>query len=227
MSKLKYLQKKLMMQAAVIFGAVAACGAILAVTASLETAAAQRRTNAQNAINNDNAQIASMRAQLDKSGEAAKRFVKLEIAYPSGNFNADTDAMKNWLRNAKEFYRFSDRFKLTLAMESPAKNAALGGPNFTVLERDPMKLEFDAMSDIHVFSFLDDLLRHTPGFIRMRRFELTRKTDMDAASFQQMRAGVNPDFVSASLEFLWVGIEAGPARETTAPATANPPGTGM
>lgn len=223
-SKAKILQKKIGVQAAIVGAVVVGCVGVMLLTGSLKSGAMERQTQAEGGRNSDSSQVATMRNQLDKSGDAEKRFITIETDYPSGVYAADSDAMKDWLRNAKDRFRFGNNFKLTLALEKKSENSALATLNYDVMVREPMKLEFTAMSDMHVFSFIKELTTLTPGFIRITSLEMTRSNDMTINSFRQLRAGLNPEFVTVKLEFTWVGVQPKAPEAGTAPDAAAEPG---
>ncbi|PZP86603.1 MAG: hypothetical protein DI582_02365 [Azospirillum brasilense] len=226
MKKIKRMQKKLVKQGAIIGVVVVVAGGALFATGSMKNAAVERKNAATSARDQDNAQIASMRGQIDQSGAAEKRFIEIELAHPSGDYATNSERMKETLRDAKDRYRFANSFKLTLPLETKSAKPEFSALNYDVIERLPVKIELGAISDAHVFSFLDELQKKTPGLLRITNLEMTRRADMDISSYTEMLGGQNPENVGASIEFTWVGIEPKPTSEQPAAAAPAPSPTG-
>lgn len=219
MNKAKQMQKKLMKLAAIVGGVVVFSAIAVFVTGSLASDAQQRKAAAEGARNSESAQIANIRTQIEQSGDAEKRFVAIELNHNSADYSANTDALKDWLREMKEKYRFGDSFKLTLALDKPSDKPEFSNLNYKVSVREPMKLEFGALSDMHVFSFVQQLQNDMPGLVKITKFEITRKNDMNTNSFRDMAAGSVNEYVDAVVEFTWVGIEPKEKEQSqTAPA---------
>jgi len=224
MNKLKTMKKQITKIGGIAAAMVVVTGGVMVFTSSMASSAAQRKTDAENARNNDSSQVSSMNQQIAQSGDAAKRYLEIQLKHPNPDFSANTDVLKEWLRETKDRYRFSNDFKLTLALDKPSDKPEFANMNFDVEVRSPMKLDFGAISDMHVYSFVEQLLLEQTGFVRITRLELKRRTDMDATSYRQFLSGLNPDYVSASLEFEWVGVKPKP---TAAQPDAPPPAEGM
>jgi hypothetical protein len=69
-----------------------------------------------------------------------------------------------------------------------------------------MKIDFQAVSDMHVFSFLEELRAAAPGLIRIDMVSLKRTADMLDASISQIASGSTPLLVDVKVEFTWIGI---------------------
>lgn len=227
MNKAKQMQKNLVKLGAIVGGVVVVCVGIMVVTGSMADSAAQRKMNAENARNNDSSQISTMRNQIEQSGDAEKRFVDISLKHSSSDYSANTDALKEWLRQMKDKYRFSDSFKLTLANEKKSDKPEFSALNFDVTVREPMKLEFGAISDTHVFSFVNQLERDMPGMVRVTKLGITRKSDITTSSLRDFAAGGTPENVEADIEFTWIGLTPKDDKNnasSTAPAAGGPGG---
>lgn len=221
MNKAKQMQKKLVKLAAIVGGILVFSLALMLFTGSLASDAMQRRSTAESARNSESSQISTIRSQIEKSGEAEKRFVEIALNHSSPDYSANTDALKDWLREMKEKYRLGDNFKLTLALDKPSDKPEFSNLNFTVTVREPMKLEFGAISDMHVFSFVRQLEQDMPGMLKITKFEMKRNSDLGANSFRELAAGATPQYVEAIIEFTWIGVEPKSAdKQNAAPATA-------
>lgn len=219
MNKLKLMQKQVGMASGIALAALVVTGGIMAFTGSLAGSAATRKAEADSNRNQAQSQLQSMQAQIEKSGDAERSFLDIQRAHSDPDYAASSEAIKDWLRAAKAQYRFSDTFKLTLALEKKSERGEFSGMNFDIMVREPMKLELDAISDTHVFSFIDGMLREAPGFVRISKMDMQRKSDMSMNAYRYMLTGAGVDFVKAQLEFSWIGVQ---AKEIPAPAGGTP-----
>lgn len=224
MNKAKQMQKKLVKLAAIIGGVIVVSIVGMVLTGSMADSAAQRKAAAENSRNNDSSQISNMRNQIDQSGDAEKRFVDISLKHTSNDYSANTDTLKDWLRDTKNQYRFSDNFKLSLAADKRSEKPEFANLNFDVTVREPMKLEFGAISDMHVFSFLRQLEQDMPGMVRITKFDVERRNDMTAASLREVASGAGSEYVSSSIEFRWIGVAPKKEDKKVAPVDTPPAG---
>lgn len=206
MNKLKQLRRRLVRDVGIALAIVAAFGGLLFLTGTLAGGAQQKRNAATAQLGQDQTQLANLNNQFSKSGDAEKRFIDIALAHNNKDFSAGSDAMKDLLRKAKEKYRFATNFKLTLAAEKIADKPEFSGLNYDVTVREPMRIDLEAISDLHVFSFVDYFTRNAPGFIKIIRLDVKRKGEMDAAALGKMNTGDAPALVEANIEFTWIGI---------------------
>ncbi len=206
MNKFKRLQQELIrkgvMSLAVVFGFVL----FYFAAGEFEDREMKGKADADAALARDKAQAANLKNQLTQSSTAEKRFVEIQLAHDSGDFTANNEAMKNWLRTAKNQYRLSSDFKLSITPEKPTDKAELNGLAYDITIRPEMKLDFQAISDMHVFSFIKDFMKQSPGVVRIDSISLKRKGNMDNAALSQLNAGQTIFLVDASIKFSWIGI---------------------
>lgn len=220
MNKLKRLQRKVARDCAIALGVAFGVFVLMMAISMLAEGAAKKKTEAVSQLSQDQAQLNNMRTQYNKSGDAEKRFVSIQLSRDNKDYTANSEAMKDFLRAAKDHYRFTDSFKLSLANEKPSDKPELTGLNYDVSIREPMKIELEAISDVHVFSFIKELMRNSPGFVRVTKIDMKRKQEMTGEIFTQMNNGSAPAQVSATIEFSWVGIQ--PKKGTAADAKGAP-----
>lgn len=216
MSKQKYVLRMVMRQGAISSGIVLFFAGLYAGSSYLSEQALQLKTDAENNANRDQGKIAELHSQLDKSSVAEKRFIEINQGRNNADYSPNTELLTNWMRSAKVMYRLSQSFKLTLAIGKRTDNLELLRHNYEILIHDGMSISFDAMSDQHVFSFLESMLKESPGFIRINKFSIQRKSDIDRAILEQMRAGYAPLTTETKIEFNWITVsdkKAPPAAE--------------
>ncbi len=206
MNKLKALQKRLGIEAAIVLVALAIVGGIMSLTGGMAQSAAEKKAQAEAGLSQDTAQLNSIRSQLERSGEAEKRFVDIQLARTNSDFTNNVDALKEWMREAKNRYRFANNFKLNLPPEVPSDKSELSGMDYNITVRNDVTIELEAISDLHVFSFMRALRGGPPGFVRITQVDIERRGDMQPQVIAQMLGGVAPYLVTAKIQFEWVGI---------------------
>ncbi len=206
MNKLNQLRRRLVRDVGVALGIAAGFALFMLLTDTLADGALEKKTAAAAALSQDQSQLTNLNKQFDKSGEAEKRFVGIAAAHLNQEYAADSDAMKNLLREYKDHYRLADNFKLNLALEKNPGRPEFIGLNYDITIREPMRIEFEAMSDTHVFSFIQRLVSGSPGLVRITRLEMKRTGDLDAGSLNKMNGGEMLSLVTASVEFSWIGV---------------------
>ena len=222
MNKYKRLLNGIIKRAAICAGIVAATIGVYLFTGTILSASETKKVDEENARVADQSTITELSNQLAKAGLAEKQFLVTQHDRSSFDFTNNTDTLKEWLRRARTQYRFSNTLKLSLAVDKPVDDKNLSGTNYQVIEHPSMKLEFGTMSDTHVYSFLDDLVHSTPGFVRIDHLKLKRVGDIDRNTIAQMRLGAAPTLVEAVIEFYWIGLKEKPE---TQKANVTPAGT--
>ena len=208
-------------------GAVAAViiavfvGIYIGISMYAETVSAERSKN-ENDYTKDRGLLADLRSQLNKSGEAEKRYLGIQADRTNPDFSATMDGdggLNNFLRDAKTRYHF-DKLTIKPVKEVVSDKPELSNFPFNVILRPHLVIQFQAISDVHVFSFIDDLRRAAPGFVRIDKIELKRTSDLVDSTIAQMQSGASPILVSATIEFTWIRITPKDAKDAKAAAAA-------
>jgi hypothetical protein len=226
MNKLQRLKKTLIREGSILGAVILALVVLLLVANYLQQGALARKTDAENLLNQDRAQLALMQSQLSKAGEALQRFDALRLRTEDQNFANNTEALKTLLRRLKTQFRLSNTLRLTITGAQASQQADLQALNYKVLVREDMELKIAAMSDVHVYSFLDEWLREAPGIIRLTGFELSRRAPMSLESLAQMKNGAAPDLVDGTIRFTWITLESKNAPTPPVPSATPVQSTG-
>jgi hypothetical protein len=222
MSKHKKLVKKMIQLGLVCLVAIIISVGIYFFTLSLADDSAPLKSSAEGAFQRDQGEINMLDTQLKKSGVAENRFIQITQDRENLDFLLDVEALKNTLRNAKTQHRLSSSFTLTPTNEVASDNKDITSSGYTAFEHPGMKLEFTAMSDTHIYAFLESLMRNAPGFILIEGISIKRSGDIDSIILDQMRAGAAPYLVDTTIEFNWIGLKEEAKKEDS----ANKPKTG-
>jgi hypothetical protein len=206
MKKYDALKKKIIKDAVVAGAIIAGSLVFMMAISGVAESALQDRASSESSLGAAHGQLSSLKMQIEKSGSAEKRYAGIQIERTQENYTADTEAFKEQIRVLKEKYRLTDTLKLSLAPENKSTRPDFATGNYDVMQRDDTQLTFGAMSDVHVFSFIDEFMRSAPGIVRLTKLTLTRKMVMDSAAFTQMASGSVPEVVGVEMHFLWAGL---------------------
>jgi hypothetical protein len=219
MNKYALMQKKLVLHSAIAAG----CGMVAFATmmlADMAAADAKKESDTLTAsVMADENQLREIKNKIELSVGAEKRFSEIQLTRMEPSFLSKTELLVALLQESKNRYRLSGFKPLNIPPEMPSKVPALIDKEYNVVVRDGVTIEFEAISDVHVYSFLRHLLRHAPGFMRLQSIDIQRQEDLTPQSLAQLKAGQSLGLVVTKLQFTWIGIQ--PKPETNKPVAAS------
>jgi hypothetical protein len=206
MKKIVRSKARLVKCAAIALGVVVVAFALKMAMGSIAEKDATQRAQLEATISSKNVELANVLAQAGKASDAKREFAEISLTKENKDFTVSTSSMKKVLKELQQETRLLPGLKLTLSPETVDAR-----PEFTVLPkqvlvRESMQLQFSAMSDAHVFTFMKTLQERAPGLIQFTSLKLQRTGDVTAATLSQMSSGGTPALVMAILKFRWVGI---------------------
>jgi len=207
MSRLQSLKKQVTRESALIGGGVVAAFVLMMGTGYLSEGAIQRKNMAQSQFTQSESQLGMMRGQINKSDDAEKRYIDIRLDRNNDNFLNDTDELKELLKQMKEQYRLSDNMRLTISADKVSERPEFQALNYKVIVRDDMEITTGAISDVHLFSFLQDMNRRMPGVIRIKSFSMTRKSNMSFENLAQLSSGSRIEMTDGTIKFTWLTLE--------------------
>jgi hypothetical protein len=207
MSKLKTLKQRVVRESGMVGGAVVATFAVMMVTGYFSESALESKNQAQSQFTQSESQLGLMRSQISKSDDAEKRYVDIKLNRDNEDFVNNTDQLKDLLRKMKEQYRLSDTMRLTISIEKPSEKPELQTLNYKVIVREDMEMAAGAISDVHFYSFIEDMKRRMPGIVRIKSVKLTRKSAMSMENLAQLGRGNKLELVDGSIKFTWLTLE--------------------
>ena len=162
-------------------------------------------------ISNLDADYLRTRDKIDKAKKQLTDFMALpENKIPTAN--VDTD-ITSWIREAREpLLKLKNSYKLNsldLSLTPPTelKDGAFKRDSVMAIS-SKVTLKFDAASDELIFSFVDDLINHFPGYVRVESIDITRSGEITETMLSQVIAqGTAPSLVNGTLVFEWVKLK--------------------
>lgn len=204
MKKYERLKKR-----AIIEGAVAAT-LVLAVLGSmflfsdLEGTRKTELKKIKRQIQTDQAQLDEYNQQIDRAGVSSQIYDKAAHTKRDMNFYINRGSMRFELEDLKEKYRLS-HLSMEVSPFEPFSNNELKALDISAIH-SRVDIKVGAMSDMHIFSFIEELNYRMPGLLRAESLHLTREKNMNIETLQQMKMGIAPQLVSGIMKFIWYGF---------------------
>ena len=220
MSKYTDLRKTTLKTALMFAGAVLTTSLVYLGLSLVEGSINEQKTSAESKFNADSGLLAALRDQMNKSGEAEKSYSAIQESRVSKSYETDLKTLRDYLSNAREQFKLSD-LKMKSATSEISDKPELANFTHNIQVWNRFRITFKAVSDVHVFSFLDDLRSATPGFVRIDALEIKRVSDFTDQSLSAIRiSGAMPLNVEAKIEFSWIGLS--PKNKTPTPTPRAP-----
>ncbi len=205
MNKQKKLQKGLIKKVVIMLLVVAVCGGVYALLDTMASSYMQQKSESEAELAKDTGEREQLKAKIEGAKQSEQHYIALMLAHTNPVFEAKKEDLVPFL-NASKASRRLPSLKVTLSPESTIKDTIVASPDYEVTMRDEMQLEFDAISDLHAYAFVTDLIKNAPGFFRVKSFTLDRKSDLNAEAIGQLTSGATVTNVTAKLSVMWVGI---------------------
>lgn len=222
MNKYAVLKKQVIRHGVIMAAGLVGFAVVFFASNQYAASNAAKKATAETEFTTVQGQIAVLEKQIATSGTAEKRFVEIQKKRNNVDFEAKKEAMTAWLSEARTRYRLSSDLKVSYAQEEPTREKELLALDYTITSRPESKLSsVEAISDVHIYSFLSDLLVQNPGIIRIDRFELTRQSDLNATAMSELARGRALTLVNAEIDFNWISLVPKPAKPQAAATTAS------
>lgn len=168
--------------------------------------AEEEHSKADQSLAQEQALATSLSNQIEKSGFAEKHFLETQRYRTNMDYSNNTEGMKSWLKSAIGRYRLASTFKLSLTTAKPLENNELSGSKYELVQHEGMRVDFSAISDTHVYSFIEEMAAAAPGLIVIDSLNLTRMGEVDKARISDLRRGTEVYLVSGQMRFNWIGV---------------------
>lgn len=205
MRKIEKLKKRVIVEASIAGGFVAAAIGVLVFAIHLTDTQKDALAQVKQMTRTELVKLEDFNKQIEKTGISSQVYEEVVGRKVNLNFILDRTALRNALGQLKEKYRLSH-----LAMEvTPSDKYTNKELEALSIEAQQMrvKLNLSAMSDTHIYSFMQDMQQSLPGFVKPVIVTIKRERKMDVDALSQMKAGNSPPMVSCVIEFMWYGFK--------------------
>lgn len=221
--KLESERKKLILDAVKMAVVIGIAGGIYFATSMWAGSVDKEKQTISGQASQQQSEIGAMHSKIDNSGTSKKLYTSVVEERGNEDFEIDTDKVRDVLQELVKQHRISLSDKLEYSAEHELKHPELTALTTPVFVRQDAKLRFSAISDLHVYAFIDGLARKLPGVIRITQFKLTRKAPLDTDTIAQLAEGKQVNTVDAELTFDWFGFKPVPEKQEPAAAENNAP----
>lgn len=200
---------------------VGVCLAIYLGASSWASSVEQSKTENTSRTAQLQTEITNLRTKVDSSGSAQKIYTGLVESRGNEDFEIDNEKVRAILQELVKRHRISISDKLEYSAEREFKHPELTTVTTPIKVRQEAKLRFAAISDLHVYAFMQSLSRELPGIIKFTQFKITRKVMVDEDAITQLALGRTINTVEAEVAFDWFGFDQ-TNDAATKPAEATP-----
>lgn len=203
MMKFNYMKKKLIVEGVIFLGLIGvAAGAALYVV-GLSESAIEEKTRIESSIRSVESQISDYESQLGKSDEALAVFVDMvKLRGEQLTFNATRAEAARVLQAMLEKFRLEVTNSEIGPLE-PVEGNAYNGIEMDI-SRSEISISLRAITDQHVYSFVDEFTKRFPGIIKINTFDMTRDREITSNTLFQVHSGGTPLLVEAALTAEWI-----------------------
>ncbi len=205
MEKLKQTKKKMTMEVGVCAAVVIVLGGLFFMADSMATSANEELARAQGEVAGIASQIAELERKYQIVNSSLVEYQNYNKKLKAGDYTIGREVAFNKLKTINDQYRI-----MQLMLGIPSDPAPLGDQEFNKKtvegKATDITLTMEAYSDLHVFSFLDEMQRELPGFFKYNEFTLTRDRAITIDLLAELSRGEKSSVVSSSLKGTWYGI---------------------
>lgn len=205
MQKLRRLKKKLVKEAGIFIGIIAVLTGVTLFLQDEIGSEEQQQNVLRSNIQSLDSQIAELERKHGIVNSSIIEYNRLKARMGRGDFRIDRDQATDIFDTLRKKYRISN-LSMTVTPKDVMRSTDLERPTAEVTVSEA-SLEFDAMSDVHVFSFLHDAMQTLPGFLRVTRFKINRQRLITPDVYVSVSKGEVPRMVSAEVGLMWLGID--------------------
>jgi hypothetical protein len=191
--------------------ALVLAGGALALYIGLSTwnaSVQEENARLQSAYGQAQSEIALLRSKVESAGTSGKSFADLVQARGNANFEIDNSQVRDVLQTLVARYRINFEGKLEYSAQQNFESPALQNLINKFIVRREAKINFTAITDQHVYSFLDELSRELPGIMRYSKLTIRRTSEADPSVIANLSGGNASYLVTADVTFDWYGIVA-------------------
>lgn len=188
---------------------------------------AAKEDKVQRNVTNLNSQITEFDRKYKEFKEASKLWEKLNSKQKKRS-GLQINTVQNFLEDLKQEYRI---IELNVNMSKPEELKDSYRTATTVVVSSTVEINFRAISDEYVLSFIATLMNDFPGYIKILSFRINRETELTPDVLQKLQRGTLIPLINGDIKLQWrdlkditkkTAVET-PPPAPTAPAAVTPP----
>lgn len=203
MKKYKHLRKRTLTETGIAAALVLVTAGAMFAVSGMRDGAEKERKSMQSKVQSVKREADKSKERLESAGASMTLYDALKKERDAMSLTLDRQEMTALLGQLKEKYRLSS-LNLQISSEIPYEDEELKTMKLDVVSSD-VRLDFGGISDQHLFSFVNELRRKLPGFVRVKEVSLNRNKIFDIEAMRQISQGAKLEMVSGTLAFQWFG----------------------
>lgn len=204
MRKYQSVMKRVVVEGVVAAGLVVACAAANWFVSGIYETKLQQESALQGEISAAQGEVTQTKERLDNAGASYKKYGQLREYRHTMEMTLNRNQLTDLLATLKDKYRLSS-LNLQLMPDAALENEKLKAAHVNAIQSG-VQLSFGGISDEHLLSFTDDLLRSAPGLILISDMTLARSKAFDIDVMRDVSRGGKPEMATAKLDMKWFGF---------------------
>ncbi|MFO1241908.1 MAG: hypothetical protein U1E36_01695 [Rickettsiales bacterium] len=213
-------KKRLIKEGAIALIVLLVLGGLAGLASYLASQNEQKILMLQGQFNAAMGQLSDLERKHEIIKESVDEFLKIKSDIKSNYYNLNREKASEVLSNVGREHRID---KIDTQM-SPIETLSM--PEATFQRADAqfsdIHLTFKAMSDLHVYAFIESLMQELPGIKKMTSLRITPLDSFKSQDLVDMSTGKKPELVQAEVSFLWLGIRLFPLDPSGNPIPPQP-----
>ncbi len=222
MNKLTQLRRKVIIEAVIILGIASATAGLAFFFHSGLKKERVSYASYQSQMHSIGSKIATLEEKYDFARSSLELYNELNKELLAGRYDTNRNDAQEILNRLRKKYRINNlSVRFGEAITSSGDGSTDNTSSMEIISRD-INLTFDALSDLHVFSFLKAIEKEMPGFLSYASVSVTRQRQLTRDALLEISEGKEPRIVNAEIVYNWQGIQKKGKATDEAPAAGGP-----
>lgn len=197
-------KKKLIKEGSIAFAVVAILGGLAGFSNYMASRNEQQISMLQGQFNGYMGQLSELERKYQLIKESVEEYLQIKKKIKAGYYTLDREKAKEILSDIGKKHRID---KISTQM-SPIETLTMPDATFqrADVQFSDVRLSFKAMSDLHVYAFIDSLMQELPGVKKITGLSISMTDKFSNGALIDMSSGKKPEIVNAEISFLWMGI---------------------
>lgn len=200
------MQKRLLMEGLVTVGGLVVAGAVIWVLSSFHDDLTQENLALQTQVASLNNEFSSLGNKYNKVQQNFNVYQEASLKQANDELAVNRDLIRKLLQSYTARFHLKN-MSLNMARTQNVTESAYKRPT-AAMAYSMVDISFDALSDEDVYALIDAIQREFSGKVKFYEMTLTRQSKLTKEHLLQIAESGHSKLVSASLKFIWFGINA-------------------
>lgn len=211
MEKLKTVKKKATMEGGIAAAVLVVLGGIYFLLSEMTDSSNQELTQVQGEVAGIAAQIADLERKYEIVKSSMLKYQDLADKLKAGTFDIGTKSAETQDKAIRVLKALDDKYRtMSLNLTIPGDPTLLSEELYKKKTAETrvvdVTLAMDAYTDIHIFSFLNEMSQKLPGFFKYTEFSIQRERTSSIDLLAELSRGDKTKVVSCNIKGSWYGL---------------------